>query len=97
LVRGSDSTRGDGGAIEIIKGKARKRARGRVDYTMRIKVNLASQPVAVALIEAKAEGICHLLTDLSKQRLMPTVKGSMCPSFFPVMGIFSLSMTALLI
>lgn len=45
------------GAIEIIRGKARRRARGRVDYTLRIKVNKESQPVAVALIEAKAEGL----------------------------------------
>jgi type I restriction enzyme, R subunit len=43
------------GAIEIIRGKPRRRARGRVDYTLRIKVNQDSQPVAVALIEAKAE------------------------------------------
>src|SRR3990172_10449115 len=43
------------GAIEIIGGKPRKRAKGRVDYTLRIKVNLDTQPVAVALIEAKAE------------------------------------------
>jgi type I restriction enzyme R subunit len=43
------------GAIEIIEGKPRKRAKGRVDYTLRIKVNLGTQPVAVALIEAKAE------------------------------------------
>jgi len=45
------------GAIEIIKGKARKRAKGRVDYTLRIKLNLSSQPVALALIEAKAEDL----------------------------------------
>ncbi len=45
------------GAIEIIKGKARKRSRGRVDYILRIKVNLDSQPVAVALIEAKAQDL----------------------------------------
>jgi len=45
------------GAIEIVEGKARKRARGRVDYTLRVKVNADSQPVAVALIEAKAEGL----------------------------------------
>ena len=43
------------GAIEIIGGKPRKRAKGRVDYWLRIKVNAESQPVAVALIEAKAE------------------------------------------
>jgi len=41
------------GAIEIIDGKPRKRAKGRVDYCLRIKVNAESQPVAVALIEAK--------------------------------------------
>src|SRR3990172_581405 len=43
------------GAIEIIEGRPRKRSKGRVDYTLRIKVNPDTQPVAVALIEAKAE------------------------------------------
>jgi len=43
------------GAIEIVDGKPRKRARGRVDYVLRIKVNPETQPVAVAIIEAKAE------------------------------------------
>jgi type I restriction enzyme, R subunit len=43
------------GAIEIIGGKARKQAKGRVDYTLRVKVNLQTQPIALALIEAKAE------------------------------------------
>src|SRR6266566_3930409 len=43
------------GAIEIIDGRPRKRARGRVDYVLRIKVNPDTQPVAVGLIEAKAE------------------------------------------
>src|SRR5947209_11464284 len=45
------------GAIEIVSGKAKRRAKGRVDYTLRIKVNLNTQPVAVALIEAKAEDL----------------------------------------
>jgi type I restriction enzyme R subunit len=43
------------GAIEIVDGKPRKRARGRVDYTLRIALNAETQPVALALIEAKAE------------------------------------------
>lgn len=43
------------GAIEIVGGQARKQAKGRVDYTLRVKVNADNQPVAVALIEAKAE------------------------------------------
>ncbi|MGH9859680.1 MAG: DEAD/DEAH box helicase family protein, partial [Candidatus Acidiferrales bacterium] len=43
------------GAIEMVAGKPRRRARGRVDYALRIKVNRDAQPVAVALIEAKAE------------------------------------------
>ncbi|MZP28709.1 DEAD/DEAH box helicase family protein [Heliobacterium undosum] len=43
------------GAIEIIRGQARRRAQGRVDYLLRIKLNPDTQPVAVALIEAKAE------------------------------------------
>ena len=41
------------GAIEIIGGRPRRRARGRVDYTLRIKVAAGAQPVAIALIEAK--------------------------------------------
>jgi type I restriction enzyme R subunit len=45
------------GAIEIINGKPRKRAKGRIDYTLRVKVNPDNQPVAVALIEAKAEDL----------------------------------------
>lgn len=43
------------GAIQIVDGIARKQTKGRVDYTLRVKVNQAAQPVAVALIEAKAE------------------------------------------
>lgn len=45
------------GAVEIVEGKPRRSARGRVDYTLRIKANPTAQPVAVALIEAKAEDL----------------------------------------
>ena len=45
------------GAIEIVDGKPRKRAKGRVDYRLRITVNADTQPVAVALIEAKADNL----------------------------------------
>ena len=40
--------------IEIIDTKP-QRAKGRVDYWLRVKGNSESQPVAVALIEARAE------------------------------------------
>lgn len=43
------------GTIEILDGKPRKQAKGRIDYTLRVKVHAETQPVAVALIEAKAE------------------------------------------
>ena len=43
------------GAIELIAGKPQRRGKGRVDYVLRVKVNAGSQPVAVAVIEAKAE------------------------------------------
>lgn len=43
------------GAIEIIDGRPFKQAKGRADYTLRIKPHPDSQPVAVALIEAKPE------------------------------------------
>ena len=45
------------GAIEIIEGKPRKRSKGRTDYTLRLKISEESQPVAIALIEAKAESL----------------------------------------
>src|ERR1700733_3189930 len=45
------------GAIEIIDGRPRKRAKGRTDYVLRIKISAETQPVAVALIEAKAENL----------------------------------------
>src|SRR5438105_12122596 len=43
------------GAIHVVDGAPHKQARGRVDYTLRVKVSSDAQPVAVALIEAKAE------------------------------------------
>ena len=43
------------GTVEIVGERPRRRPRGRVDYTLRVKVNATSQPVAVALLEAKAE------------------------------------------
>ncbi len=45
------------GAVEIFEGMPRRRSKGRVDYTLRVKVTPDSQPVAVALIEAKAEDL----------------------------------------
>lgn len=45
------------GAVEMRDGKARRRGHGRMDYTLRVKVTPDSQPVAVALIEAKAESL----------------------------------------
>jgi hypothetical protein len=43
------------GAVDVLDGRARRRGRGRTDYTLRVKIAAESQPVAVALIEAKAE------------------------------------------
>ncbi|MGA2433697.1 MAG: DEAD/DEAH box helicase family protein [Bryobacteraceae bacterium] len=43
------------GAIEVIDGRPRRRGKGRTDYTLRVKVNIDTQPVAVAVLEAKAE------------------------------------------
>ena len=45
------------GAVEILEGRPHKRSQGRVDYILRIKVTSEAQPVAVALIEAKAENL----------------------------------------
>jgi type I restriction enzyme, R subunit len=43
------------GTVEIINGKARRRSRGKIDYVLRVKVNIDTQPVALALIEAKRD------------------------------------------
>lgn len=43
------------GAIEIADGKPRRRKRGRVDVTLRVKVSRTAAPLALALIEAKSE------------------------------------------
>ena len=45
------------GAVEIIDGMPRRRSKGRVDYTLRVKVATGEQPVTVAIIEAKAENL----------------------------------------
>lgn len=45
------------GAVEIIDGKPRRRSKGRVDYVLRVKTSSGKQPVAVAVIEAKAENL----------------------------------------
>ncbi len=40
--------------IDIVNGKPRRRQRYRADYLLRVRVNINTQPVAVALTEAKA-------------------------------------------
>jgi type I restriction enzyme R subunit len=39
--------------IDIIDGKPKRRSSGRIDYLLRIRVNISTQPIAVALLEAK--------------------------------------------
>ena len=43
------------GAVDIIAGKARRRAKGRADLTLRVIVTAEKQPVAVAVIEVKKD------------------------------------------
>lgn len=45
------------GAIHIIDGQPVRRTAGRADYLLRVQVHHDTQPVAVALIEAKHEGL----------------------------------------
>ena len=51
LIRREESA----GTVYIVAGQPRRQARGWVDYTLRLPVVQGAQPVAVALIEAKAE------------------------------------------
>ena len=43
------------GAVYMVAGQPRRQVKGRVDYTLRLRAAPGAQPVAVALIEAKAE------------------------------------------
>jgi type I restriction enzyme R subunit len=71
--------------VDIIDGFPRRRARGRVDYVLRVKVNPDTQPVAVALIEAKAE---HLppAHGLEQAKLYATSKRLNVPFVFSSNG-----------
>jgi type I restriction enzyme R subunit len=52
LIRREETAPG----IDIVEGKPRRRQRGRTDYLLRIRVNANTQPIAVALLEAKRSG-----------------------------------------
>jgi len=71
--------------VDIIDGFPRRHARGRVDYVLRVKVNPETQPVAVALIEAKAE---HLppAHGLERAKLYATCKRLNVPFVFSSNG-----------
>lgn len=49
LIRREETSQG----IDIIDGRPKRRQRERTDYLLRIRVNTITQPVAVALVEAK--------------------------------------------
>lgn len=59
LIKRKESAR----MVEIINGQPRRRSRGRLDYTLRVRVNPGTQPVALALIEAKAQAIENVAFD----------------------------------
>ena len=45
------------GTVDVIEGKPRRRSRGKIDYVLRVRITIATQPVALALIEAKKESL----------------------------------------
>lgn len=49
LIRREETDRG----IDIIDGQPRRKQKGRIDYLLRVRVNITTQPVAIALVEAK--------------------------------------------
>ncbi len=71
--------------VDIIDGFPRRRGKGRVDYVLRVKVSPDTQPVAVALIEAKAE---HLppAHGLEQAKLYATCKRLNVPFVFSSNG-----------
>jgi len=71
------------GAIEIIDGVASKQNRGRVDYTLRLVVKPDTQPVAIALIEAKKE---DLPANYGLEQVKQYAKGLNVPFLFSSNG-----------
>jgi len=57
-------------------GKAIKKAKGRVDYVLRVKVNSDPQPVAGALIEAKLIGCSSPLKKVPRTSRLSTERGA---------------------
>ena len=49
LIRREETEHG----IDIIDGRPKRKEWGRTDYLLRVRVNINTQPVAIALIEAK--------------------------------------------
>ena len=49
LIRREETERG----VEVIDGQPRRKQKGRTDYLLRIRVNISSQSISIALIEAK--------------------------------------------
>ena len=76
------------GAIVIEGGKAVKKSKGRVDYVLRVKVSSESQPVAVALIEAKAENLPPIMV-WNRRNYTQKVNGLMSLMFSLPTVIFS--------
>ncbi len=60
------------GTIFIVNGKGRRRS-GKTDYTLRLKVGIGTQPVAVAVIEAKKESL-HCADGLEQAKLYGAAK-----------------------
>ncbi len=50
------------GAVEIVAGKARRRARGRTDYTLRVQVSKETQPRVVVFFKHRpGESVCRVV------------------------------------
>jgi type I restriction enzyme R subunit len=49
LIRREETAQG----IDITGGKPKRRQKGRTDYLLRVRVNANTQPIAVALLEAR--------------------------------------------
>jgi type I restriction enzyme R subunit len=73
------------GVVEVLDGRPRRSQHGRIDYLLRVKVTMDAQPVAVALIEAKAE---HLPPDhgLEQAKLYAESKRQNVPFVFTTNG-----------
>ena len=81
------------GTVEIINGKARRRARGKIDYVLRVKVTSIPSPSPWPLLRPRRKVFLPVM-GWTRPRVMPSAGGIMSSSSFHPMGTCLSNLTA---